>query len=300
MRLATMTTLFREKRGADEHISYIESIQRCKETGYSVLDFNMCAMVHNKTELNGPNWEAELEKIKITAQELGVEFSQSHLPYLPGNKPYPAGSEEEAFFAEITRRSLIASSMLGVKAAVVHPLTEQVVEEFSEEANMQLNHRFYDPIVEEAVKLNVNIAFENMVDKDNKRRFGSIAEELITLVDSFKTQHVGVCWDIGHANRMYKSQVRPIRLIGDRLIALHVDDNHGTTDEHLLPFLGNIDWETIMPLLTEIGYKGDFVYEIKTNNYMPDELKNLTAKFCYEVGGYLLALADSPKFREAE
>ncbi|TDF93800.1 sugar phosphate isomerase/epimerase family protein [Paenibacillus piri] len=295
MRLATMTTLFREKRGTDDHISYIESIQRCKETGFSVLDFNMCAMIHNKTELNGPNWEAELEKIKIAAQHYGVEFSQSHLPYLPGNKPYPAGSEEETFFDEITRRSLVASHVLGVKAAVVHPLTEQVVEEHSEEANLKLNHQFYDSIVEEAAKLNVNIAFENMADLNNKRRFGSIAEELITLVDSFNDPHVGICWDIGHGNRVYKNQVRPIRLLGDKIIALHVDDNHGTTDDHLLPFLGNIDWETIMPLLTEIGYKGDFVYEIKTNNYMPDELKNLTARFCYEVGEYLLALASLPK-----
>src|SRR5690606_25054692 len=156
---------------------------RCKEAGFSVLDFNMCAMLHNKTELNGPDWETELEKIRIAAQHEGVEFSQSHLPYLPGNKPYPAGSEEEAFFNEITRRSLIASHVLGVKAAVVHPLTEQIIEEHSEEASLKLNHQFYDSIVEEAVKLNVNIAFENMVDTNNRRRFGSLAEELITLVD---------------------------------------------------------------------------------------------------------------------
>ncbi|MBW7453598.1 sugar phosphate isomerase/epimerase family protein [Paenibacillus sepulcri] len=300
MRLATMTSLFREKRGADDHISYIESIQRCKDTGFSVLDFNMCAMIHNKTELNGSNWEAELEKIKIAAQNLGVEFSQSHLPYLPGNKLFPAGSEEEAFFNEITWRSLIVSHELGVKAAVVHPLTEQVFEEHNEEANLNLNHQFYDSIVEEAVKRNVNIAFENMVDTNIKRRFGSIAEELITLVDSFNDSHVGVCWDIGHANRMYKSQVRPLRLLGERIIALHVDDNYGLTDDHLLPFLGNIDWETIMSLLTEIGYKGDFVYEIKTNNYMPDELKNVTAEFCYKVGEYLLSLGNAPKSGEVK
>lgn len=291
MRLATMTSLFRELRNREGHIRYTESIQRCSDAGFSVLDFNMCAMIHNKTELNGPDWEQALDQIKNRAEKLGVEFCQSHLPYLPGGNLYPSGSEEEAFFQEITRRALIASSVLGVKAAVVHPLTEKLLEEHSEEANLRLNHRVYDPLVEEAVKRKVRIAFENMVDASNKRRYGAIAEELIQLADSFQDRSVGICWDTGHAHRVYSRQERPLRLVGKRLIALHIDDNFGVTDDHLLPFLGTIDWETIIPLLQEIGYEGDLVYEIKINNHMPDELKDLTARFCRQAGEYLLSLA---------
>lgn len=291
MRLATMTSLFREQRSKDGHIGYAESIRRCRDAGFSVLDFNMCAMIHNKTELNGPDWEKAVDQIRNTAEKLGVEFCQSHLPYLPGGKLYPPGSEEEAFFQEITRRSLIASSILGVKAAVVHPLTEKLLEEHSREANLRLNHQVYDPLVEEAVRRKVRIAFENMVDANNKRRYGAIAEELIELVDSYGDSSVGICWDTGHANRVYSNQERPLRLVGKRLIALHIDDNLGVTDDHLLPFLGTVDWETIMPLFQEIGYEGDLVYEIKINNFMPDELKDLTARFCRQVGEHLLSLA---------
>jgi sugar phosphate isomerase/epimerase len=146
--------------------------------------------------------------------------------------------------------------------------------------------------MEQAAKLNVNLAFENMFDATGKRRFGATAEELIELVDSYNDPRVGVCWDIGHANKVYSSQLRPIRLLGERIIALHVDDNHGVTDDHLLPFLGNIDWESIMPLWNEIGYKGDLVYEIKINNHMPEQLKELTAGYSYQVGEYLLSLAN--------
>lgn len=140
--------------------------------------------------------------------------------------------------------------------------------------------------------MNVNLAFENMFDAKGHRCFGTTAEELIELADSYNDPRVGVCWDIGHANRVYASQLRPIRLLGKRIIALHVDDNQGLADDHLLPFLGNIDWESIMPLWNEIGYKGDFVYEIKMNNGMPEELKDLTAGFSYQVGQYLLSLAN--------
>jgi sugar phosphate isomerase/epimerase len=300
MRLATMTSLFRERRGEDGHIGYAESIQRCKNAGFSVLDFNMCAMIHSKTELNTPHWEAALYQIKEAAVKAGVEFCQSHPPYLPGSKRYPAGSEEEAFFNEITRRSLIASSVLGVKAAVFHPLSEMSPEEHSLEANLRLNHHVYEPIMEQAVNLNVNFAFENMFDGVGKRRFGATAEELIELVDSYNDHRVGVCWDIGHANRVYSSQLRPIRLLGERIIALHVDDNHGTADDHLLPFLGNIDWESIMPLWNEIGYKGDFVYEIKLNNHMPEPLKDLTARFSYQIGEHLLSLATAAPKHDKE
>ena len=40
MRLGTMTTLYREQRGTEEHIDYIESMRRCRAAGFQVLDFN--------------------------------------------------------------------------------------------------------------------------------------------------------------------------------------------------------------------------------------------------------------------
>lgn len=46
-----------------------------------------------------------------------------------------------------------------------------------------------------------------------------------------------------------------------------------------------------MKTLTEIGYEGDFVYEITLNKSMPEELKLDAAKLAYQVGQYLLSLA---------
>jgi sugar phosphate isomerase/epimerase len=60
----------------------------------------------------------------------------------------------------------------------------------------------FDPVIELAVKENVGIAFENMCDRDNKRRFGTSTFELKSLVDAFHTDQVGACWDIGHGNRV--------------------------------------------------------------------------------------------------
>ncbi len=292
MRVATMTSLFREQRGKEEYINYIEAIKRCKAAGFHVLDFNMCAMLQNKTELNGDDWRQKADKIREEAEKLGIEFAQSHPPYRRGLQGTFQTGEEENFFVEITRRSIIVSSMLGVKWAVMHPVTECEQSEYNLEPNLKHNHRIFDEAVEFAMKENVGIAFENMADSENRRRFGATASELIALADSYKDSKVGVCWDTGHGNRIYSDPVLPLKELGKRVKALHINDNHGKTDEHLLPFEGNLPWEKIMKVLKEIGYEGDLVYEIRLNNYMPDPLKDLSAQYAAKVGHYLLSLCE--------
>ena len=69
--------------------------------------------------------------------------------------------------------------------------------------------------------------------------------ELTDLADAFGDgEHVGVCYDFGHANLTGSAfHRRNLNLIGKRLKAVHVQDNHGEWDEHLMPFFGSIDWE---------------------------------------------------------
>ena len=149
----------------------------------------------------------------------------------------------------------------------------------------------YDKYVEEANKHGVGIAFENMADVEGRRRFGVTAEELCALVDSYKGAKVGVCWDFGHSNRVLSAQEPQLRKLKGYLKATHVDDNVGKDDLHTLPYFGNIPWERVMPVLAEIGYDGDFNYELGIMKRMPDVLKDYAAKLAYETGNYLLSLA---------
>ena len=57
-----------------------------------------------------------------------------------------------------------------------------------------------------------------------------------------------------------------IRLIGKRLKATHIDDNHGDKDSHLVPLFGSADWQDIAKALKEIGYENDFSYELSRIN----------------------------------
>ena len=291
MRLGTMTTLYRDQRETDTHISYLESIRRCREAGFTVLDFNMCALPRRKTELHGEDWKLQVDAVRNEAEKLGIEFSQSHPPYRAGRAGTFATDEEKAFFDQMALRAIEISAMLGVKWAVLHPVTAQGNGEYVTEKNLAYNHQVFDREVELAVKLNVGVAFENMCDREERRRFGVTAQELEALMDSYRHPLVGLCWDVGHANRMYDDQVPAILRLGKRIKALHIDDNYGQQDLHLMPFLGGIPWERVMHAFYETGCEADLIYEIRLNDRMPDALKDLSARYCCEVGRYLISLA---------
>ena len=47
----------------------------------------------------------------------------------------------------------------------------------------------------------------------------------------------------------------------EHLIATHVHDNRGRSDDHLLPFDGTIDWAGTLLAVQKIGYDGPFMFE---------------------------------------
>ena len=63
-----------------------------------------------------------------------------------------------------------------------------------------------------------------------------------------------------------------VRYIGKDLAALHVHDNKGDRDAHLLPGEGILDFGSLATALREIGFNGAFSYETHVHgDYTPDE-----------------------------
>lgn len=287
MRVSTMVNLFYDRNNGDD--AFLESVRKTHEVGFNVMDFVMCGMQRNETELNGENWKYLVDRIANEAAKLGVEFSQSHLPYYKwrGEDPYEEGCEKNEFIVETTKRCIEISGMLGVKWAVVHPVTERLCI-VDRKKNLAYNHEIYDKYVELASKRGVGLAFENMADIEANRRYGTVADDLIEIVDSYNSEYVGACWDFGHANRVHLKQGYQIELLGDRLKATHVDDNIGQTDLHTIPYLGTVNWAEAVSAMKKIGYKGDFNFELATCKRMPKELIPSAAKFIFDVGNYIV------------
>lgn len=78
--------------------------------------------------------------------------------------------------------------------------------------------------------------------------------------------HLGICIDTGHANLHRDMFANPpaayLRAFADRLVHLHVSDNLGTGDDHLVPGTGNVDWRSVADELKRIPYRGKIVLEL--------------------------------------
>jgi sugar phosphate isomerase/epimerase len=72
---------------------------------------------------------------------------------------------------------------------------------------------------------------------------------------------VGICLDFGHAH-IEGDLIDALETVSEHLIAVHVHDNRGRTDDHLVPFEGTIDWPAALTSMQKIGYDGTFLFEI--------------------------------------
>ena len=75
-------------------------------------------------------------------------------------------------------------------------------------------------------------------------------------------------------NLIKGNQGRFIREAGRRLQALHLHDNDGSDDQHMLPYgRGNIDWQDVFSALKDIRYQGLFNFEIPGERKGPLSVK---------------------------
>lgn len=290
MRLSTVTNIFILREDGSE-IPMEESLRRCYEIGFRVFDISLNNSKNKYHPLNEPDWEKWIDKLANEKEKLGIEFASAHLPFFGVADKRFENYEERALLERAKYRSIHACGVLGVKWAVEHISHSKEEQGFIPRIK-QKSLDYVAPFIEAADRENVGIAFENMIPGTKVNiRYLSTAWELVDFIDSTKASNVGACWDFGHANFTYMDQSEPMRILGKRLKATHVHDNWGATDSHVVPFQGTIQWEPIMKTLTEIGYEGEFTFEIGTNKTKPDAVQTINAQHIYDIGLYLLSLA---------
>lgn len=115
----------------------------------------------------------------------------------------------------------------------------------------------------------VRIAVENLM--------GASAESwhrlFAALFDRYDAGFLGLCHDTGHWRVVAGADDQSIlERFGHRLIATHVHDNHGTEDDHLLPFEGCIDWDRTMKAIAATGCAMPLNLETPTDRHKLPEL----------------------------
>lgn len=144
---------------------------------------------------------------------------------------------------ELLQNRIDLAAALGSPDAILHiDITDDVFRSDKTES------AFFDPFWQSlddlqpyCVESGVKIAVETLqgASADSWLRFYDL------LFDRYPPEFIGLCLDIGHWHIVAGDDLSILNRHGNRLIATHIHDNFGATDDHLLPFLGTIDWEAV-------------------------------------------------------
>lgn len=120
-------------------------------------------------------------------------------------------------------------------------------------------------MVDMAENSNVKIALENL------RK----SEHMDCAFQEISSPKLGLCYDSGH-NNCFTPKRDFLKQYGDKLFALHLHDNDGIDDLHMIPFDGNIEWYKIKSQIEDICYKGPIA--LKVVKRKQDKYGNLSAE----------------------
>ena len=197
----------------------------------------------------------------------------------------PIGQSQKTVW-EMLRRQIEYTAGLGADVLVIHPgrltgrfrTTRELLEAYENEVRAHSLEAVIAVCAENlhaagsfAAECGVRIAVEN-VD-----RFEPLAspELLPRLIESSDSPAIGWCFDSGHAHCCGNDPVAWIDMMGEKLFATHIHDNHGPNgirqgsgflssagiDEHLPPGFGTIDWFRIISALRRNRYHGPVNFE---------------------------------------
>ena len=187
------------------------------------------------------------------AKEHGLTFPQGHLLL----NVLLCSKEIDA--VAILCRWFELFAAIGIKNAVLHCDIKSFPEGASYEEVIAANAEKLKLLAPYAEKLGLCICLENL------RSYFATVDSLLDVIERVGSPALGICFDTGHFHLNVKDATQEsfILAAGKYLHALHIADNDGTADQHLMPYgHGRVDWKSVMRGLNAIGYSDCFNYEI--------------------------------------
>jgi sugar phosphate isomerase/epimerase len=254
MRFGVSTHLFHDRKLEREHLAQV--------AGYGFDSLELFA-TRSHFDYHDP---AAVDRLAQWLKETGLTLHSVHAPITdvfssrgPGHSTtysIAAGTHDkrEAAVREIAV-SLEIARRIPFGILVLHLGTPATMK------NADDNHRAsavrsLEEVCRLAAPLGVKVAAEVIPNRL------SDAVTLTSMIESeLEPGDAGICLDFGHAHIM-GDVADAVETVAEHIITTHVHDNHGRDDEHLVPYLGSIDWDLALATMQKIGYEGVYMMEI--------------------------------------
>ena len=211
------------------------------------------------------------------ARELGMELSQGHLSY-------------EAKICmekgrEFLKKQIDLFLAIGIKHAVLHCDSLLWKEEsLSREEKIEENCKAIKELLDYIEGKDMIICLENLISAD----FINCIDGIMYFIERFNSKQLGICLDTGHLNLKDKDQVAFIRKAGNHIKALHLADNEGQRDQHLMPYgCGNVDFVSVIKEMKSLNYDGLYNLEIPGERCAPLEILGYKLDYIKKMLEYL-------------
>lgn len=227
-----------------------EAIDFFADAGFEAVDLNFAATIYPEPLRHEPildgDWKANLAPVMERIRERKLVVSHSHVPFFDyRDRDNPAYGD----WCRGIRLAIQAAAYCGAPWTVIHCARHRDGHDLVAETVEDLK-----PYLEWAEIFGIGLAVEN--------NFYATADDMLEIVHRLNSPLVGVCWDIGHANKEpYTDPAESIMKLGKTLKVTHLHDNYGTKDNHNVPYFGTIDWDAVTRALLTSGYEGTFNYE---------------------------------------
>ena len=240
----------------------VNAIKMIADAGFDAIDYEMDDAFKNKSITTDDERKKYVKSLLEEAKRNNVYFNQAHaITYIPADDP----EDSHRLVKETNKKVIEIASLMDIKTLVVHPASFGGYvgnEEYVFERNM----KYFKELLPFAEEYGVKLACENMWcnDKRKKVSIGSVCGnpyEHCYYVDAMNSDMFVACLDVGHSSLAGREAQDCIRVLGDRLQALHIHDNDYLDDMHTLPGLSEMNWDEITKALADIDYKGDFTLE---------------------------------------
>ena len=252
MRFGISTHLFHDRRLEREHLAQVASY------GFEAIELFATRSHFDYRD------DAAVERLAQWLNETGLTLHSIHAPITDVFGPHGWAATYSTAATDNTQRqaavqeteaALRVAGRIPFDVAVLH-LGTPTSKNNPGDNNRGAALRSLEEIGRAAEPLGVRVAVEVIPNRLSDA--GSLAALFESEIDA---RHVGICLDFGHAHLM-GDVADAVETVAEHLIATHVHDNHGRDDEHLVPYLGTIDWNLALVTMQKIGYDGTYMMEL--------------------------------------
>ena len=247
--------------------SHAAAFARMKQHGYDCTDYQYLVDTENHVfAQDAAGFERLLTGVRRDAQNAGIEIYQAHGPWRW--PPQDASPEERAERFEKMSRAIMGCEILGCPNFIIHPIMPFGDWQDPEPQKLwEMNLEFFSRLCDVAKAHGRVICFENMPMTALSL---STPEQIMRFIKEINSPYMRMCLDTGHCSVFGLSPADAVRMIGkEYLRALHVHDNDGRADRHMLPGQGVIDWEDFARALAEIGCECPVSIETSVSGKIP-------------------------------